>query len=233
MTAAECFHPGTGMKHEFWSERWQRGQIGFHLGQPHDWLVAVEPRFPKSARVYVPLCGKTVDLVWLRDRGHEVIGCEFVAHAVQDFLHEQGISATLEHRGSGAASFPCHRTPGLSILQGDALDLSPEILGGTVDVIFDRAALVALDPACRQRYVDGLHRLLKPGGHLLLIAFAYDQSRIAGPPWSVDADTIESLLGDRFSIETIAVRSEEGNPRFQEAGVPEMEERCCWLTRKD
>jgi thiopurine S-methyltransferase len=102
-----------------------------------------------------------------------------------------------------------------------------------VDVIFDRAALVALDPACRQRYVDGLHRLLKPGGHLLLIAFAYDQSRIAGPPWSVDADTIESLLGDRFSIETIAVRSEEGNPRFQEAGVTEMEERCCWLTRKD
>lgn len=233
MTAAECFHCGIGMKHEFWNERWQQGQIGFHLGQPHDWLVAAETRFPRSARVYVPLCGKSVDLVWLRDRGHEVIGCEFVALAIQDLLREQRITATLEHRGSGKGSIPCHRAPGLSILQGDALDLCPEILGGPVDVIFDRAALVALDPACRQRYVDGLHRLLKPGGHLLLIAFAYDQSRVSGPPWSVDAATIDGLFGARFLIETIAVRSEDGNPRFQAAGVPAMEERCCWLTRKD
>ena len=221
------------MNHAFWNERWQQGQIGFHLGQPHDWLVAAERRFPSRSRVYVPLCGKTVDLVWLRDRGHEVIGCEFVASAVQDFLKEQGLTAETERRESpDGGVHECHRTPGLSVLQGDALTLNPQILGGPVDVIFDRAALVALDPDCRRRYVDGLHRLLRPGGHILLIAFAYDQSRVSGPPWSVDAGTIDTLFGDRFSIETVAVRSEEGNPRFQAAGVPAMEERCCWLTRK-
>jgi thiopurine S-methyltransferase len=118
-------------------------------------------------------------------------------------------------------------------LQGNALNLNPALVGGPIDVIFDRAALVALDPTSRQRYVDGLHSLLRPGGHILLIAFAYDQSRIAGPPWSIDAPTIEQLFGERFAIETLAVRAEEGNPRFQAAGVPEMEERCCWLTRKD
>lgn len=220
------------MKHEFWKERWQQGQIGFHLGQPHDWLVAAERRFPAGSRVYVPLCGKTVDLVWLRDRGHEVIGCEFVARAVEDFLREQGLSAPAERLGEGEATYDRHRTPGLSLLRGDALRLDPTLLGGPVDVIFDRAALVALDPGCRERYVDGLHRMLRPGGHLLLISFAYDQSRIEGPPWSVDAATIERLFGERFSIETLAIRAEEGNPRFQAAGVAEMEERCCWLTRR-
>ena len=224
---------GRGMKHEFWNDRWRQGQIGFHLGQPHDWLVAAAGRFPAAARVYVPLCGKTVDLVWLRDQGHEVIGCEFVASAVHDFLREQNLAARTEHRGEGDSRYACHQTPGLSVLQGDALNLDAAHLGGPVDVVFDRAALVALDPACRRRYVDGLVRLLRPGGHILLIAFAYDQSRVDGPPWSVDADTIERLFGDRFSIETLAVRAEEGNPRFQAAGVPEMEERCCWLTLKD
>lgn len=227
------FRRSTDMKHEFWNERWQQQQIGFHLGHPHDWLVAAHDRFPASSRIYVPLCGKTVDLVWLRDQRHEVIGCEFVASAVQDFLREHGLSAQSRRQESGSDSYECHRTPGLSVLQGDALNLTPALVGGPIDVIFDRAALVALEPASRQRYVDGLHRLLRPGGHILLIAFAYDQSRIAGPPWSVDAATIESLFGERFLIETLAVRAEEGNPRFQAAGVPEMEERCCWLTRKD
>lgn len=220
------------MKHEFWDERWRQGQIGFHLGRPHDGLVAAADRLPKASRVYVPLCGKTVDLVWLRDQGHEVFGCEFVAQAVRDFLVEQGLPARTERRlSAGGGPFEIHRAPGLSLLQGDALDLEPGLLGGPVDVVFDRAALVALDPASRARYVDGLHRLLRPGGHILLIAFAYDPSRVDGPPWSVDAATIERLFGDRFSIETLAVRSEEGSPRFQAAGVPEMEERCCWLTR--
>ena len=221
------------MKHEFWNERWQQRHIGFHLGHPHDWLVAAHERIPAASRIYVPLCGKTVDLVWLRDQGHEVIGCEFVASAIQDFFREHELSAQTEHRASGGDSYECHRTPGLSVLQGNALNLNPALVGGPIDVIFDRAALVALDPTSRQRYVDGLHSLLRPGGHILLIAFAYDQSRIAGPPWSIDAPTIEQLFGERFAIETLAVRAEEGNPRFQAAGVPEMEERCCWLTRKD
>lgn len=222
------------MKHEFWNERWRQGQIGFHLGKPHDWLVAAADRFPAASRVYVPLCGKAIDLVWLRDQGHEVIGCEFVASAVQDFLREQGLSASPERRESERGTpYECHRTPGLSVLQGDALDLDAALVGGPVDVVFDRAALVALHPSCRERYVDGLHRMLRPGGHILLIAFAYDQSRVDGPPWSVDAGTIERLFADRFSMETLAVRAEEGNPRFQAAGVPEMEERCCWLTRRD
>jgi len=222
------------MKHGFWDERWRQGQIGFHLGRPHDWLVEAAHRFPPQARVYVPLCGKAVDLVWLRDRGHEVIGCEFVARAIEEFFREQGLEAATEHRVAGRGTpFECHRTPGLSLLRGDALETDPDLLGGPVDVIFDRAALVALDPACRTRYVDGLHRLLRPGGHVLLIAFAYEQSLVEGPPWSVDAGTIERLFSDRFRLETLAVRAEEGSPRFQAAGVAAMEERCCWLTRRD
>jgi thiopurine S-methyltransferase len=187
--------------------------------------VDAADRFPPQARVYVPLCGKTVDLVWLRDRGHEVFGCEFVAGAVRDFLREQGLTAATERRqAGGGAPFECHRTRGLSVLQGDALELDPGLIGGPVDVVFDRAALVALDPACRNRYVDGLHRLLRPGGHVLLIAFAYDQTRVEGPPWSVDATTIERLFGDRFFIETLPRRGtrasrQPGWPRWRNAAV--------------
>ena len=109
------------MRQDLWAERWQTGQIGFHNSAPNDLLVQHAEAFAGRARVYVPLCGKSVDLVWLFERGHDVVGSEFVGEAVAAFFAEQ--EQALEGRPTSArmGDVVIHDVPGLRIVQGDAV----------------------------------------------------------------------------------------------------------------
>ena len=136
----------------------------------------------------VPLCGKTVDLAWLAARGHQVVGVEIAEKAIAAF-HAR------EHRGptvTEAEGFRMYRSPGLTLLQGDVFALTPEI-AGPIDRVWDRAALVALDPEQRVRYVEVLRTLLLPGAVVLLETFDYDQARKPGPPHAVPEAEVRTL----------------------------------------
>mgnify|MGYP001582329041 FL=1 len=53
------------MDSQFWRERWARNQIGFHLPEVNPYLQRHWPRLAlaQGAKVLVPLCGKSLDLV--------------------------------------------------------------------------------------------------------------------------------------------------------------------------
>ncbi len=229
------------MQEEYWVERWRTGQIGFHQGAPHPMLVAHHPRFSAERRIYVPLCGKANDLLWLRERGHDVIGVELVPEAIEQLMAEQALVPAREE-AIGAfrwRHFPADRSRGwgrLDLLCGDALSVDQAlfdvIAGGAVDVVYDRAALVALHPDQRAAYIASCKRVLAPEGHILLVTFVYDQSKLEGPPWSVDEATLRSLTAEDFVSETLAVQAEPLGPKFIAAGVSSLEERCVWLSRR-
>jgi thiopurine S-methyltransferase len=202
-----------------WAERWQSGQIAFHQGVPNTLLVEHHARIAGDRRVYVPLCGKAVDLVWLRDQGHDVSGAELVPLAIQQLFEEQKLLPTTTTRGS----FRVHITPRLAILEGDALQVDVDVLGA-VDAVYDRAALVALDPPIREAYVESLMRVLRPGGHVLLLTFDYDQSKMAGPPWAVSVDEVHRLFGATCTIELLGSRHEPPGPKLVAAGVDDVVE---------
>lgn len=207
------------MEKSFWDERWQSGQIGFHQGRPHEMLVKHHDVIADARRVYVPLCGKAKDLAWLRDQGHDVTGSELVADAVGQLMREEELVPTTTVRGA----FRLHITPRLTVLEGDALAIDEEV-AGVFDAIYDRAALVALDPKMRVAYVDSLMRVLRPGGRILLITFVYDQTKVDGPPFSVPESDVWALFGKHGTLTKIDEREDTINARFAAAGISDLRE---------
>jgi thiopurine S-methyltransferase len=218
------------MHHDFWHERWHTGQIGFHQSAVHPFLARWWPRLglPPQARVYVPLCGKSLDMVSLADFGHSIVGSELSPIAIRDFFLERG----LEPAKIDVPGFRRHLAGPFEILEGDALALTPALLG-PLTAAYDRAALVALPPDLRRTYAGSLARLLPGGAKALLIAFEYPQEMRGGPPFSVEAAEIRELFEPGFEVdqvERLDILAE--NPKFAEVGIPALHETAFLLERR-
>ncbi len=205
------------MEPGFWHERWREGRIGFH--QP-----SVTPqlerhwdalRLAAGSTVFVPLCGKSLDMRWLAARGHRVLGIELSAIAVREFFSEQGLEPTLRETAYGLH----HEAGPFEIIVGDAFGLDREALANCAGV-FDRAALVALPPDMRLRYAGSTWAALPQGCRGLVLTLEYPQAEKAGPPFAVGADEMQALFGDDWApvlLERSDILATE--PRFIEAGV--------------
>lgn len=204
------------MEPGFWIDRWREGKIGFHEGQPNAHLVRFAGQLGAARRVLVPLCGKTVDLAYLAAQGHDVVGVELVEDAARAFFAEQGITPTVAAHGP----FVAYAAPGLTILIGDMFATTAPWLGA-VDALYDRAALIALPPALRARYVAHLRALLPAGAPGLLVTLDYPQDRMPGPPFAV-ADAEVRAHYDRLAVALLAETPAAGG-RLQELGLAAVE----------
>lgn len=213
-----------------WRQRWREGRIGFHRDAPNPWLVAAIDRLAPRGdeRILVPLCGKSVDLAWLERRGHSVVGVELAEQAIRAFLQEQGRTAREESVGP----FRRFTTGRLELWCGDffAFDAAR---AGTIDAIWDRAALIALPPALRRVYAPHLLELLRPGGRLLLVTLEREPATADGPPFSVNADEVAALFSAAQSRTEVAVRSLlDDEPRWREQGCTVARERVVEIVRR-
>lgn len=206
------------MEHAFWDERWADGRIGFHLNEVNPtlsrhfdtfvaWLGTAAAR---DLSVLVPLCGKSLDLYWLAQRCRRVVGVEFVRTAAEQYFEERGVKPDAQN--------DTLRHDNTALVVGDFFQVT-SATAGEVDIAYDRAALVAIAPERRVEYLAQLHRLLSPGGGVLLISFEHDIG--SGPPFSIDA--MESLfeqaraVGASFSAERHTERDIlDHEPRFRE-----------------
>lgn len=177
--------------HEFWHNKWRSNQIGFHEEAIHPLLQAHWDALDvaQGGTVFVPLCGKSHDMSWLHARGCHVIGVEISEIAVQAFFAESAIAVETGQHGAYAR----YTAPGYTVLCGDFFDLDADILG-PVAAIYDRAALIALPAAARQRYVDHLYRLCGAAGKMLLITLQYTPGLIRPPPYTIEQDAVEALF---------------------------------------
>lgn len=187
------------MDAEFWHRIWEEGQLGFHGPEANPRLLnhchrlALEP----GARIFMPLCGKTLDISWLLSQGYRVVGAELSPVAVGQLFESLGQTPKIQKVGA----FNHYAIPNLDIYQGDIFDLNAEILGA-VDGIYDRAALVALPPEMRRRYTSHL-RSLAPDVPQLLICYEYDQSLLDGPPFSIPEAEVREHYAGHYALERI------------------------------
>lgn len=165
----------------FWFDRWREGQIGFHEGKPNSHLSQYAGELGPRKRVLVPLCGKSEDLVFLASLGHTVIGCELVEDAVKAFFAEHQLTPVITSHAHHAQ----YTAGAITIFAGDVFELTPGLMGGRCDALYDRAALVALPPELRVRYAQRTRTLLVDHAPMLLVTFEYDQALMKGPPFSV------------------------------------------------
>lgn len=184
----------------FWHDRWQRNQIGFHEPKANPALLAHfdSLSLPADSRIFVPLCGMTLDINWLLSRGHRVAGAELSEIAVQQLFAGVGITAHATNIGK----ITRFSAPGIDIFQGDIFDLSGGELGA-VDAVYDRAALIALPEPLRTRYARHLGQITNRAPQLL-IGVTYEQRLMAGPPFSVDGAEVARLYRGAYDLEALA-----------------------------
>ncbi len=188
------------MDTQFWHDRWASNEIGFHRNEANPLLVKYldELSLAKDGRVFLPLCGKTLDIGWLLSRGFRVAGAELSAIAIKQLFAQLGVTPTITRVGT----LDQFRAPQLDLFVGDVFTLTPELLG-QVDATYDRAALVALPQDMRGRYAEHLTTLTAHAPQLL-ISFEYDQQAMEGPPFSVSEGEIRKHYGQRYDITVLA-----------------------------
>lgn len=205
------------MHHDYWHDRWRTREIGFHRASAHPLLERWWPtlEIPADARVYVPLCGKSLDVAWLAEQGHTVVGSELSPVAIREFFEERGLTPSRERDGAHVR----HTAGPYTIFEGDALALTPAQLG-PIDAAYDRAALVALPPEMRIRYAISIAALLESGARMLVVTFEYPQERIAGPPFAVMPLEAHRLFDSAFSVREIdRLDIVEERPKFVDVGI--------------
>ncbi|MBK1653115.1 thiopurine S-methyltransferase [Allochromatium vinosum] len=215
------------MDTQFWLDRWDRRETGWHLGEINSHLQEHWPKLglAHETRVFVPLCGKTLDLVWLVSRGHRVVGVELSRLGIEAFLAEHRLEPRITEQGA----LRRYQVDELVLFQGDFFDLRPEHLDD-VGAVFDRAALIALPPTMRVRYAEHLRAILPRPVDRLLITLDYDQAQMSGPPFSVQPPEIERLFGADHHIEPLAeIDALAESPNFRQRGLTALAERVHWL----
>lgn len=210
------------MKPEFWHERWEKGEIGFHQ---HDFNRHMQDFVDRlgaqaEAQVLVPLCGKSLDMLWLVDQGYRVTGIEISERAVQNFYAEND----LDHEIINQAGLTLYRGEKIDIYCTDFFKMDQKDLP-LVEAVYDRASLIALPPAMRRPYAEHLSSLIGRGVRSLLITLEYPQAEMRGPPFSVTPAEVRQLFGTDYRIEHI--HSEDclaHEPRFRKKGLTRLDE---------
>jgi thiopurine S-methyltransferase len=202
---------------QHWLDRWKENRIGFHETAVNRHLKNHLAQFtlPAAASVFLPLCGKAQDIAWLAQQGYQVIGIELSQLAIEAFFAEN----SLEFELFDTDRFAIYKSANISLLQGDFFDLRGEDLGAC-QLIYDRAALIAMESPDRPRYLEHMLSIVPSLSKMLLITLEYKQTEMRGPPFSVPTDEVYQYYAEAFSIKLLE-RNDiiDESPRWRKVGL--------------
>jgi thiopurine S-methyltransferase len=215
----ELRNEGDAMDSEFWLKKWEANDIRFHQTKFHPSLEKYGSRLGPGM-ILVPLCGKSLDMIYLSQIGHEVLGVELSPIACEDFFLENNLRFTKKSMGE----FIVYESPGIALWCGDFFQLPKEIWT-QISGIYDRAALIALPPEMRKKYArEILEKRSKPL-EILLVSITYEEGKMAGPPFSVPEEEIRFLYSS-FRLLKLDSAIEE---RSTSTGLLKVIESVYWL----
>ena len=149
-------------------------------------------------RVFLPLCGKTLDVAWLLSKGFRVVGAELSEIAIEQLFKDLNLEPKIIHCGKLLR----YQAENIDMFVGDIFELDSELLG-VVDAVYDRAALVALpndiQNDMRSKYANHLVEITGTAKQLL-ISFEYDQDLMEGPPFSILKDEVSRLYSATYKL---------------------------------
>src|SRR5690606_30771572 len=209
------------MEPDFWRARWRDEQTGFHMQRVTPLLQKYWPSLerPRGSRILVPLCGKSLDMIWLAGQGHEVLGIELAQQPIEQFFAENKLQPTV-HTSSEGTHYRCEN---IELICGDIFDIGADTLA-TCQGAYDRAALVALPAAMRQRYVVHVYGQLAKNYRGLLLTLDYDQNEMDGPPFAVNDAEVQGLYAGHSRARLIDQRAIlEKEPKFKERGLTRLD----------
>lgn len=218
------------MDPDFWHQRWHDNQIGFHQDKPTPLLLKHWPSIgmPVGAKVFIPLAGKSLDIAWFASSGYRVLAVELSRLAIEQFIAEHRLTPEVRESRYGTH----YVTGDVEIICGDVFALDADALADC-SAVFDRAALIALPPELRQRYVREMHAMLPQGCRALLITLEYPVGEKQGPPFSVTESEVRDLYGRDWEVEVLERRDILAQePSFLNAGVTALDTVVYRLNRR-
>ncbi|MBT6120818.1 thiopurine S-methyltransferase [bacterium] len=194
------------MEHQFWNDLWEKEEIGFHMKTVNTFLTKYYKALalPKNSRIFIPLCGKTLDIGWLLSNGHKVVGVELSEIAIEQLFLELGITPKI----SILDEFKLYSAKDLDIFVGDIFNLTKKLIG-PVYTVFDRGGLVALLQNSRLQYAKHIIHITKSAPQLL-ITFQYDMTQMEGPPFSISQKEIETHYKHTYTPFLLETTNVEG-----------------------
>jgi len=202
---------------DHWHQCWRENRIGFHQLHTSPMLEAHWNAVTAATRgrVFVPLCGKSLDMRWLAQRGHQVLGVELSQLAVTAFFDELGLIPTVHTSRYGKH----HISGPYELIVGDAFALDEQALANCA-AVFDRAAVIALPPEMRSRYLNELYSRLARNCGVLMITLEYPQAEKSGPPFSVTEQEVRASLEPAWQVDLLERRDIlASEPSFAADGV--------------
>ena len=200
-------------KVESWNERWKVGFCPWHEGQVNDLLQKHIQDLTKGERnlqIFLPLCGKSVDLLWLADNGHNVVGVECSRGAIESFFEENNLEYTTEAINLAPNGAYIHKAKDKEIIifECDIFSFSSDVAGRKFDAIWGRSALTALgSEEMRTKYVEVMSGLLVPSGRWMIETFDYDPAdKTTGPergPHKFSREDAKCFLSDKFNVQLL------------------------------
>ncbi|MCU7916332.1 MAG: thiopurine S-methyltransferase [Candidatus Thiodiazotropha sp. (ex Gloverina cf. vestifex)] len=210
-----------------WMQRWQEQNIGWHHVEfnPHLLNFWHTLHLPQGSLVLAPLCGKSRDMVWLAEQGYRIRGVELSPLAVESFFKELNLNPEVE----SVDGFDRWCDGPFEIFCGDIFDLAL-LDNSTIDAVYDRASLIALNPQQRQHYVSLLKEHLPGQAKILLVAMDYPQDEMQGPPFSVAEPEVRELFEPEFSVKLQhTLNLLDDTDRYGDKGVSRMVEQVYLL----
>jgi thiopurine S-methyltransferase len=218
------------MDEEYWHQKWQERDIGFNQSLPNKLMQRYFStlQLAPGSRVLVPLCGQSIDMLWLASQGYQVIGVEISSIACSAFFIENKIPVKIKE----IDNFTLYSSEKITLFSGDFFKLDNEILG-EIDGVYDRAALIALPDNIRKSYARHLTQLMVPDTKMLLITTSYDQNEMQGPPFSVEEREIRALYETHFEIKTLYRKQFDVPPHLKRKGLLQATENVYVLVRQN
>jgi len=200
-----------------WLKFWENNETNWHGDNVTQELIEYFELFELEPRdkVFVPLCGKSLDMLYIMNQGFSVIGVEISEIGVRQFFNENNLT----YKITKVDDFDLYSTENLEIYCGDFFALTSKHLN-MVKSVFDRKSLIALEPEVRQKYVKHLNDIISLGARILLVTLQYPQHQMSGPPFSVNKSEVESLFSMTFeSRELRSFNDIENGSKLERAGV--------------
>lgn len=212
-----------------WIQRWKDNKIGWHRDLPNSKLIEFIDclELNPGDMVFVPLCGKSQDMIYLMEQGYQVLGVELSVLAAEQFFSENQLTYQKQQEGS----FEVYSANNIRLYIGDFFELSKQQLSSVV-AVYDRAALIALPMGLRVKYAQHLYAIISRDCRMLLLTLNYPQSQISGPPFALNQQEVLSLYENGFECQLLQCFNDlENEPKFQRANV-DFIEKATYCLRK-
>ena len=142
-------------------------------------------------------------MVWLSDRGHTIVGVEFVEEVVIEFFESANISYSVQSVTIDDNAIPVYTSKDnkITIYCGDffAFKNNNQQLGYS-DFVWDNGTLTTIPPSKRSDYVLIIASLLKENDKMLLATFDFDQQEHPPLPYATTLSDVETLYSSQFEL---------------------------------